>query len=162
MFFFFVDASQAGIQRGSLSLWASGEDDYPDGRMYFTGVPSDLDLAFRVYYEPEPMMLIKALVNMVSQDGLTVLITLCILIIPGLALFLSRDSGHAYAIETIDQASGLGLALLSAGAILWFWVGPAERSTMLAAAISLLLFLVGRFFLLPTHQMPQTPRVSRI
>ncbi len=161
-FYFFVDASQAEIQPGPLSLWASGEDNYPDGRMYFNGVPSNLDLAFRAFYEPEPMMLSRALVNMLLQDGSTVLIALCILIVPGLVLFLSRESSNAYAIETIAQAGGLGLAVLSGGAILWFWVSPADRLTMLAAAISLLLFLFGRFFLLRTRRMAQAPTVPGI
>jgi hypothetical protein len=56
-FYFWLDASQAGIQRGYLSVWSSVADDYPADQLYIDGQPARRDLVFRAFYNPDGLML---------------------------------------------------------------------------------------------------------
>ena len=114
-FYFFVDASQAKITRGSISGWASTGDDYPSGQMYVDGTAKDGDLAFRAYYQPDLILALRSVQTESTRYLPASLATIGIALIVGLAFFLLfQIRGELYLIEIAALASGLGLAALSA------------------------------------------------
>jgi hypothetical protein len=154
-FYFFLDASEAQITRGTVALWASGEDDYADGQMYLNDSATDRDLVFRAYYEPDALLALSALQRALSQHLPLLLFALVIFLIPGAALVsLLEYRSNASLTEMFALGAGLGVAALSAASLfaLWlnipiFWIGIG----IVAASLLLLLRLrmVSRFSLAP-------------
>jgi len=150
-YYFFVEVLQPERRRG-LSLWASDEDDYPDGQMYLNGLSTDQDLAFRAFYEPDLLMLAKTLANALRQHGRGVVFALLIFLVPGLALlFLLGEPGNLHVIQRIAMAGGLSLAMLSAGSILLLWRGIfVDHLSIYAVTAGLFLLIGGRLLLTRT------------
>ncbi len=107
-FYFFFEITPAAVQRGSLSLWASGQDAYPDGQMTVQGRPVDRDLVFRAYYEPDLPMLLSDLTKMLGEYGGGIVLALLLLLIPGILLAPLQQE------VTAPLVLGAGLAVLSA------------------------------------------------
>ncbi len=111
-FYFFFELEPAGVERGFLSLWASGQDAYPDGQMNVNERPVDRDLVFRAYYEPSVPMLLGTLIERLEEYGWGLVLALLLLLIPGILL---APLDHTFAAPLV---LGTGLAALSALSLL--------------------------------------------
>ena len=132
----------AQTARGYVSVWASAEDDYPDGEMYVDGVAASGDVAFRAYYEPDLPLILSALARAAEHYLPFALVSLVLFLIPGQALFiLLGDVGAQSAIEHLALAVGAGLAALSLGSILLLYFGAPVAWLGFGAAAALLVFL---------------------
>ncbi|MDE3087799.1 MAG: hypothetical protein KGJ80_00230 [Chloroflexota bacterium] len=147
-FYFFLDASHAAITRGAVSVWASGEDDYPAGQLYLNDRAANRDLAFRAYYEPDLPMVLAALSRAAARYLLPGLIFLCVVFVPGWALYaLLAQRGALHPVETVAFAGALGLAADSAASLLLLGFGGSIQwlgAGIVAAFGVLLAVAVGR------------------
>ncbi len=116
-YYFWLDASDDG---NALSLWSSAADDYPDGEMRVNDVPIRRDLVFRAYYEPDLPMLLDALARMLTRFGGALVAAILLFVLPGVSLGLALGGP---ARQAIARSSGLGLAMLSASALVFLWLG---------------------------------------
>jgi Family of unknown function (DUF6541) len=144
-FYFFVDASQAKITRGYISVWASAGDDYPSGQMYVDGTAKNGDLAFRAYYQPDLTFVLHSLQNESTRYLWVSAVLVSVALIVGLAFFLLfQIRGELYLIETVALTSGLGLAALSALSFaLLLLRAPTWWLIAGIAAASLVVLIVG-------------------
>lgn len=143
-YYFFLDATQAEIKRGSIRLWASGEDDYPDGQLYWNGIPTEQDLAFRAFYEPDLPFVLRSLKRMLGERIADVSTTLFVFLVPGLLLlFISKRFGDHSLVETMGIAGGLSLAILSSESILLLWLGGSINWLTLTTLVAFLALLAG-------------------
>lgn len=130
--YFFLDASNAGIQRGYLSVWSSAEDDYPDGALIVEGQPVGRDLVFRTFYDPDASMLWQALLDALHQYLYAIPFVVIIIGSPGLIFLLASGelAGQDLAVR-FAWASGMGLSALSAGAFLLMWLDAMTNTLAL-------------------------------
>jgi len=157
-FHFFVDVSQATITRGTISIWASGEDIYPDGTLWLNDVQTDRDLAFRAYYQPDAVTLIETALRLLVVNLGTLVIVIVTPALLGLALLsITRQSGETF-IETFVPANGLGLALLSAYALLVLQFGLATIWLVIVGLFLLAgsIWLAQRSIKLPRYNSTQS------
>ncbi len=138
-YYFFLDASQAAITRGTLGVWASGDDAYPDGQMFADARPSDADLAFRAYYAPDLPMILGALSRVLARYFSILTFALIVLILPGFLLFRWSDLSPA---ESIARTSGITLAILAAAPIFFAALGIPLNWVALLAPVALASLLV--------------------
>lgn len=114
-FYFLIDASEALFSPGAISLWASSEDDYPDGAMYLNGSETDRDLAFRAYYQPDGPLLIQSSVQVIEKYSPLLVFILVFMFVPGsLFLWFAGWQSRFDLIEMIALAGGVSLAFISA------------------------------------------------
>ena len=148
--YFFLDASNAGIQRGSLSAWSSAEDDYPDGELLIDGQPARRDLVFRVYYDPDASMLWQALGDMLRKYLRAILFVIIIVSLPGLILLFASGASAGQDEPRADRfalASGMGLSALSAGAFFLMWLDAAMNEWALYFLCAAVLAGLGLVYL---------------
>ena len=148
-YYFSIDVSAAQVPRGTLSLWASEGDDYPDGELYVNGRPAPRDLVFRTYDEPDLGMLLGEWREMLARDGWGILGAVCVFIfsgglltrgiLSGDVLLIAPGTSRDHWIESLALASGVGLAVLSAISVLWLWLGPFDQAAFWLALIGLVL-----------------------
>jgi hypothetical protein len=163
-FYFFVDASQANIPRGYVSLWASADDVYPAGQMYINGAAARGDLAFRAYYEPDVALALQALRDELMRYAPATFAAVGIALVVGLAfLLLFQNASARHMVETIALASGLGLGALSALAFLLLILrAPAGWLTAGVAAALLAVLLVSVRQLSPPRSLPRARQPGMI
>lgn len=142
-FYFFLDASHANLTRGFVSVWASGEDIYPDGALVVDGLPTNRDLAFRTYSRPTAVTLIATAVQslIVNIEPLTLGIFAPFVV--GLALLFIANQAGASLIDIFVKANALGLALLSASVLVVVKFGIVAQ-WLIIATIFLLAAIVWR------------------
>jgi len=147
-YYFFLDASNAGIQRGSLSVWSSAEDEYPDGVLFIDGLSTRRDLVFRAFYDPDGSMLWQALGDMLHKYLRAIPSVLFIVLFPGLILLFASGefSGNDFA-GGLSIVSGLSLAVLSAGAFLLMWLDAAMNVWALYFLFAVLVLGLGLVYL---------------
>ena len=145
-YYFFLDASQAEITRGGLSVWSSDDDALPDGEMYYAGSAADRDLAFRAFSSPDLFFALDAIGKTLARAWTGLPFAALIFLIPGFAFqaawrSLRLRSGQALwlrsgqslwlrsgstpqeiSVESLAMVGGLSLAMLSAGALVLFWL----------------------------------------
>ncbi len=140
--YFFIDASQAEITRGYISLWATDVNDYPDGQLYLNGTAATGDLAFRAYYEPDLPGMLGALAHAAGRYLTPSLMVISILLIVGLALVILGMLAARSLVEAVALANGLGLATLSAASILLLALHAPIQWLGIIIAAALLMGLV--------------------
>jgi hypothetical protein len=151
-FYFFLDASQAEITRGNLSVWASAQDDYQDGQMYVNGVVATGDLVFRAYYEPDLPQAVSAIQRALDHYLPASLLTVFLLVIPGsVLLFLFGNLAALHPIEIVALAVGFGLAALSFASILLLYFGAPVACLGFGAAAALFVLLGAGWRKLSQH-----------
>jgi hypothetical protein len=126
-FYFFLELSPDAITRGSLSAWASDDDNYPDGKMYLNGVATDRDLDLRSFYQPDGLFLLGALRVAVGRYGSGLAVALFVFPILGLA-FLPGSARGSGVLLLLIQAAGTGLTFISAFSVLFLFLRPANLS----------------------------------
>lgn len=139
-YYFFLDASQAAITRGSLSVWASGDDAYPDGQMFAGERSSDADLAFRAYYAPDLRIMLDSLSRALTRNFSILTFALIVLVLPGVLLYRWSDWSP---IESIAHTSGITLAILAAAPIFFTALGiPLNWVALLALVALFVIFII--------------------
>jgi hypothetical protein len=142
-FYFFLDASRANLMRGFVSVWASGEDIYPDGALIIDGLPTNRDLAFRTYSQPDALTLIAtALQSLIANIEPLTIIIFAPFVLGWALLFIANQTG-ASLIDFFAKANALGLALLSASVLLVYKFGTIAQ-WLIIATIFLLAAIVWR------------------
>ncbi len=129
-YYFFLDASQAEITRGWLSIWASDDDALPDGQMYFAGNATNYDLAFRAFSSPDFFCALAAFGKALARESSGIPIALLLFLVPGFALALSfralrlrsGSTPREISAETFAQSGGLSFAALSAASLVLLWL----------------------------------------
>ncbi|HEX7589292.1 MAG TPA: DUF6541 family protein, partial [Anaerolineae bacterium] len=140
-FYFFLEVQPTQITRGYVSVWASAEDDYPDGEMYVNGVAASGDIAFRAYYEPDLLLVLGALARAADNYLLPSLLALLLFFILGRAFFiLVGNLGTQSPVERLALALGAGLAVLSFGSIFLLCFGAPVTYLGFGAAAAFLIF----------------------
>ncbi len=82
-FYFCLDATSAGIERGWLSVWTGWEDDYAEGEMDVNGRGTGRDLTFRALVRPDAGTLADELVRRLSALGVAPGILAALVILTG-------------------------------------------------------------------------------
>jgi hypothetical protein len=121
-YYFFLDAAQAEITRGWLSVWASEDDGLPDGQMYFDGNATEHDLAFRTFSSPDLFFALDAFGKTFARESAAIPIAALIFLVPGLALYVSFRAQREIFGETFALVGGLGLATFSAASLVVRWL----------------------------------------
>ena len=129
-YYFFLDAAQAEITRGWLSVWASDDDVLPDGQMFFAGSATGRDLAFRAFSSPDLFFALDAFGKTFVRESAGIPIVALIFLIPGLALYISfralrlrsGSTSREIPVETLAMIGGLSLATLSAASLIGLWL----------------------------------------
>lgn len=161
-FYFVLDISQTEIQQGNISLWSSAEDSYPDGQLFSNKTPIGRDLAFRAYYEPDPIFLLQSLIETIRRQGVILFLLLLIFLVPGLALLvLLNQTPRLRTVEVLAISGGLGLAFLSAESIflLAFGLSIQWLAISFLAACLILCFVFGKHVF---NREPKSIRIGKI
>jgi hypothetical protein len=111
-FYFLLDAAQAQITRGYISVWSSEDDAYADGRQYVNGVAVNRDLVFRTYHEPSLPTLFHSFVQTVQKHSFPIMIVLLACVVVCLALVLLTGNYRLFTVR-LDGSSYLVIFLLS-------------------------------------------------
>ena len=121
-YYFFLDAAQAEITNGWLSIWASEGDALPDGQMYFDGSATERDLAFRAFSSPDLFFALDAFGKTFARESSNIPIAALIFLVPGLALYVSFRAQREISAESLAMIGSLSLATLSAASLVVLWL----------------------------------------
>ena len=172
-YYFILDAAQAEITRGWLSVWASDDDALPDGQMYFDSSTTEHDLAFRVFSSPDLFFALAAFGKTFARESAAIPIAALIFLVPGLALYVSfralrlrsGSTPREISAETLAMIGGLSLATLSAASLGLLWLRlPAGWlvGVMGVLVIAAILAIRNRGYTIPqpTRVYPEARRVG--
>ncbi|MCL4395867.1 MAG: hypothetical protein M1482_13870 [Chloroflexi bacterium] len=144
-FYFFLDTSEATIERGYVSLWAGPAGGDAAGQMDLNGIPVDQELAFRAYYAPDLGLFLNSLIASTVRFLPWGPLALSGLFIAGIALqtlFVVAGVGNSAA-SVVALPGGLSLAALSFGSIALLFAGASVVWLALGGCAVLLAALAG-------------------
>lgn len=154
-FYFFLDATKAGVHNGSLSLWASGEDVYPDGQLHIAEKAINQDLAFRAFYEPDVLQLWQALGDSIQKYLRTLIFTVLVVFLPELVLLFAikpRQIDAPIIALLILAVVALGVALLQIRDVAApLWVDSPPHAAYIRSIVQQAQIPLDRFYHLGYH-----------